>query len=295
MKIHFTTIENPLTRCGGYLRTVTSHSLQPYAGCSLGNSLCGVGCYVRHNPWVTRGRTWGSFLEVRTNLAEAYGRHAPRERRWARRQGEDSQGVFSIFLSSSTEPFPPQEGRFGITRSVLEAMLQEPPDELVLQTHSHRVAQEVQLLKRLAEVCRLRVHLSVETDRERLPGLPPPASPVSRRLEAAQELRAAGLRTVITVAPLLPMEHPERFFRRLGEVADAVVIDHFIGGDGSADGRRTLRTQLPAAMAQVLPESVGLGYRRRMVDLAREVFPGPVGVGAEGFAGRYLPAGEATP
>jgi DNA repair photolyase len=178
---------------------------------------------------------------------------------------------------------------------VLEAMLQEPPDELVVQTHSHRVANEVELLGRLAEACRLRVHLSVETDRERLPGLPPPASPVARRLEAAEVLRSAGLRTVITVAPLLPMDDPERFFRRLGEVADAVVIDHFIGGDGSEDGRRTRGTALPAAMARVLPESLELGYRRRMVDLARAVFPGPVGVGADGFAARYLQAGEVTP
>jgi len=39
-----------LTRASGYLRDVCSHSLQPYRGCSFGRSLCGVGCYVRHNP-----------------------------------------------------------------------------------------------------------------------------------------------------------------------------------------------------------------------------------------------------
>ena len=56
MDLSFTDVANPLTRTGGYLAGVTSHSLQPYRGCPLGSSLCGVGCYVQHNPWLTRGR-----------------------------------------------------------------------------------------------------------------------------------------------------------------------------------------------------------------------------------------------
>ena len=65
MDVTFTDIRNVLTRTGGYLKTVTSHSLQPYRGCTLGRSLCGVGCYVQHNRWLTKGQAWGSFLEVR--------------------------------------------------------------------------------------------------------------------------------------------------------------------------------------------------------------------------------------
>mgnify|MGYP006147248219 CR=1 FL=1 len=52
---------------GWNFTTVASHSLQPYRGCALGNSLCGVGCYVRHSWYTTRGRKWGSFVEARTN------------------------------------------------------------------------------------------------------------------------------------------------------------------------------------------------------------------------------------
>ena len=39
-------VKRILTRAGGYLRDVCSHSLQPYRGCSFGRSLCGVACYV---------------------------------------------------------------------------------------------------------------------------------------------------------------------------------------------------------------------------------------------------------
>lgn len=272
-----------LTRTSGYLEAVCSHSLQPYRGCPLGSSLCGVGCYVRHSGHITKGREWGRFLEVRRNAAEAYIDGYERERTWARSR----RGKFVIFLSSATEPFPAQERRFGATRSVLSVMLERPPDGLIVQTHSPLALDALDLLVPLASRCDLRVHVSIETDRDRLPGLPPPASPVGRRFEAAKALKAAGLRVVITVAPLLPIADPERFFARIAESADAVVLDHFIGGDGSAGGARTLRTSLPAAMSAVDPASVALDYRDRMAAVAEKQMPGRVGVGPDGFAGRF--------
>jgi DNA repair photolyase len=276
-------VRNILTRAGGYLAGVTSHSLQPYRGCPLGRSLCGVGCYVQHARHLLSGREWGSFVDVRRNAADSYRAHVGRERRWARRW----RGGFSIFLSSATEPFPPQEAKYHVTRQVLTAMLGEPPDELVIQTHSHRVADDAEVLAALASRCALRIHISIETDRERVPGLPRHASPVVRRFEAAGRLKAAGLATVITVAPLLPIEDPDAFFARCAECAGAVVLDHFIGGDGTADGRRTRATPLPAAIAEIDPAALELSYRGRMAEVARRYLPGRVGVGSEGFAGVY--------
>jgi hypothetical protein len=111
---------------------------------------------------------------------------------------------------------------------------------------------------------------------------------VERRLAAAAALREDGLRTVITVSPLLPIRDPRGFFARIERVADAVVIDHFIGGDGTPDGSRTQRTALPAAMEAVLPGSSRLAYRDEVVARACEAMPGRVGVGRDGFAGRLL-------
>jgi len=283
MHVSKTEVKSILTRSSGYLRTVCSHSLQGYRGCSYGRTLCGVGCYVQHNPWLTRGETWGSFLEIRVNAAEQYRRQQPKERAWA----EKSRGTFTIFMSSSTDPFLPHEDRFCITRKVLEAMLEKPPDSLILQSHSHRAGMYLELCQRLAERCELRFHLSIESDRDRLNGLPPPASSVAARLEAAARLRAAGLRVVITMAPLLPIEDPPAWFARVAQCADAVVLDHFIGGDGSKEGQRTLRTPLPAAIAAVDPACLSLRYRDEMVQLARKIMPGRVGIGISGFGGNY--------
>jgi DNA repair photolyase len=279
-----TTVGRVLTRSSGFLRTVCSHSLQPYQGCTHGNSLCGVSCYVRHNRWLTRGRPWGSFLEARVNAGSAYTAEQQRERRWAR----SSRNGFVVFLSSATDPFVPQERLLGITAGVLAAMAVDPPDGLIVQTHSPSVSDHVDVLLALHASCRLRVQISVESDRDKLPGLPAPVASVDARLSVAAALRGAGLSVVVCVAPLLPIADPQAFFERLSECADFVVIDHFIEGDGTPDGRRTLSTPLPAAMSAVEPASVTLAYRDRMVSLAQQIMPGRVGVSIDGFAGRWL-------
>ncbi|HSF17371.1 MAG TPA: hypothetical protein VLK65_17625 [Vicinamibacteria bacterium] len=92
---------------------------------------------------------------------------------------------------------------------------------------------------------------------------------------------------MITVSPLLPIERPEDFFRRVARAADAVVIDHFIEGDGSQDGARTRATALPTVMESVLPGCTALDYRDRMVAAARRILPGKVGVSVSGFAGTF--------
>ena len=284
MRLSEIRVKGILTRTRGYLTDVCSHSLQPYRGCSFGHTLCGVSCYVQHNGLLTRGEPWGWFLEARVNAAEAYAAQVGRERRWARK----ARGRFAVFLSSSTDPFVPQERVKRVTARVLDAMREEPPDELIVQTHSPAVCDALAQLTALAQGCELRVHVSIESDRDTLPGLPPPAASVERRLAAVAALREAGIRSVVTVSPLLPIRDPRRFFGRIAEVADAVVLDHFIEGDGTPDGSRTQRTALPVAMEAVLPGSTSLAYRDEMVRVAQEVMPGRVGVSRDGFAGRML-------
>ena len=208
------------------------------------------------------------------NAAELYLREAPR-------------GPFSVFMSSSTDPFPPQERRAGITRAVLEAMAVSPPTSLIVQTHSALVVEHADLLLALPQV---RVHISLESDQEDFPGLPRPAYSVARRLEAGRALREGGLETVACLSPLLPLRDGPGFMERLRDSFGAVIVDHFVGGDGSTSGSRTRTTALPAAMEATLAGSSRLAYRDEVLALAQRYFPGRVGVGPDGFAGRYLQA-----
>ncbi|MCH8209670.1 MAG: hypothetical protein IIA62_11560 [Nitrospinae bacterium] len=72
MKVSETPCSSILTRTGGYLKEVCSHSLNPWVGCGFGKSSCGIGCYVQFNAWLTRGRRWGDFVDVKINAAEVY-------------------------------------------------------------------------------------------------------------------------------------------------------------------------------------------------------------------------------
>jgi len=282
MDITETQCKSILTRTSGYLKQVCSHSINPYVGCGFGRSACGVGCYVRHNAWLTKGRDWGSFVEAKTNAPEVYLQTCEAEQRWAHRRDQP----FTLFFSSSTEPWQPIEQQYRITRRLLEAMLTHPPDELILQTHATAILDDLPLIARLSEHCRLRVHVSIEGDTERLPGLPPPPATVAGRIELLRQLRDAGIFAVACLSPLYPMKHPSAFFEQLaGAGASAVIIDHFIEGDGTAEGVRTWKTDLPPSMEAVNPESTQLAYRDRIAAIARTYLP--VGISAAGFAGQY--------
>lgn len=282
MQINLVQSKTLLTRSSGYLKGVCSHSLNPYSGCGYGLSSCGEGCYVRFNQWLTRGREWGKFVDVKINAKELYIQSAEKEKNWAHQRSIP----FTIFMSSSTDPWQPAEKKYRVTRAVLQAMATCPPDTLILQTHSANILDDQETLLELAQRCSLRVHISIEGDRNRLPGLPSPPCSVEQRISALEQLSAQGLKTVACLSPLYPLENPQLFFTRLKSAgADAVIIDHFIGGDGTAEGSRTLKTRLPVAMSQVQEDSVYLPYRNQIINIARTFLP--VGVSAEGFAGHY--------
>ncbi len=282
MQINLITSKTLLTRASGYLKGVCSHSINPYSGCGFGLSSCGEGCYVRFNHWLTQGREWGKFVDVKTNAGDLYIKSAEKEKNWAHKRSIP----FAIFMSSSTDPWQPAERKYRVTRAILQAMEGHPPDELILQTHSTSILDDQDTLLKLSRLCSLRIHLSIEGDRNRLPGLPPPPYSIDQRIVALKNLSALGLKTIACLSPLYPLENPHQFFDRVREAgASAVIIDHFIEGDGTADGSRTLKTRLPLAMSQVHEDSVHLPYRNHIVKIARTYLP--VGVSAQGFAGRY--------
>ncbi len=271
-----------LTRTSGYLKSVCSHSLNPYIGCGFGRSSCGVGCYVRFNPWLTRGREWGRFVDVKRNAPDVYAKTCPREKSWARGRGHP----FSIFLSSSTDPWQPLETKFRITRRLLEVMQTYPPDELILQTHTALILEDLPLIHTLAGLCRLRVHLSIEGDRDCLTGLPQPPCSLEDRIRALKEFSKAGVSVVACLSPLYPLQDAHRFFSLLAQSgATAVVIDHFIQGDGTPDGSRTLKTSLAQAINKVSPQAMRLSYRDEVAQIAKSYLP--VGISSQGFAGQY--------
>jgi len=226
------TVKSILTPTGGFL-SAYSHTLNPYRGCAYGASFCGAACYAPEVRFGELPGRWGRYLEVKVNAPAVY----PRDYDRARGRGQP----LVVFMSSVTDPYVPQERRYRITSRVLEAMLERPPDALVLQTHTPNPLWDLETLVHLGTKTRLVIQISVETDRETIPGFPRHAYSVEARLAALGTLRAQGLHTVGVVSPLMPLADPEGFAARLGAVADGVILDHYLVGDGSPEGARTRR------------------------------------------------------
>lgn len=222
MDIQYTQPKRLLTPTGGFLSGY-SHSLNPYVGCSFGCSYC----YVRKSPvGLFRKQEWGTWVDVKQGAAE----RLKKEIMLAKRKG-----AVTIFMSSSTDPYQPLEAGEQITRSLLEAMVQEPPDFLFVQTRSPLVTRDIDLFHEL--INRLRISVTVETDLEDVRRrFTPSAPPVAARLKALRELTQAGLPTQAAIAPLLPSS--QEFAYKLAAVTNRVCVDDFFMGDGS-QGRRT--------------------------------------------------------
>jgi DNA repair photolyase len=232
-----------LSATGGYLADGFTHSLNISQGCSFAHSACGVYCYVKGLPYVTKGRPWGLY-GFKKDVRDAYRRDFDRVKRPTR----GAPKPLRVYMSPSCDPYQPQEARLRLTRALLEEMQARTPDVLVVQTRSPLAARDIDLLVPLMSRCEVWLSMTVETDMERVPGLPPHATPIPRRVEALRAFRAAGVPTQGAVSPLLPLADPEGFAGLLCEACDRVVIDHWLIGDGSRDGARTRRTPFPALL-----------------------------------------------
>ncbi|MDF9411302.1 radical SAM protein [Brevibacillus laterosporus] len=211
-----------LNKGTGFLSDYT-HSLNPYTGCSYGCSYC----YVRQMPVsIFRREEWGTWVDIKRDAANVLRKELRREK---------SKGKVTIFMSSSTDPYQPIEHKEKVTRSLLDVMLENPPDFLFIQTRSPLVSRDIDLLLRLEK--KVRVSMTIETDREDIrKHFTPYAPPIPARLEALQRLADAGVPTQATIAPLLPSS--EEFPDKLRTLVDRICIDDYFMGDGSG-GRRT--------------------------------------------------------
>jgi DNA repair photolyase len=122
-------------------------------------------------------------------------RHELDPRRWA---GE------LIAMGTNTDPYQRAEGKYRLTRGIVEALTEQANPFSVL-TKSTLVLRDLELLAEAARRTDVRVNLSIGTLDEAVwrttePGTPHPA----QRVRAVEQLIAAGVPTGVLVAPVLP-------------------------------------------------------------------------------------------
>ncbi|HUS13630.1 MAG TPA: radical SAM protein, partial [Chloroflexia bacterium] len=226
------TARSILTPATGYLPPFT-HSLNPYVGCVMGCAYC----YVAGSPLASQdARPWGTYFKPKVNAPEVLRRELARH----------PPHTLRILMSSATDPYQAAERRLGLTREILSVLAERPPALLLVQTRGPLVTRDLDRLQALGDC--VRVSMTIETNRDEVRrAVSPHAPPLAARREALLTVRAAGIRTQVAVAPLLPHD-PEPFAAWLAGCAEYVVVDTFVDGDGSR-GRRTARSPIPALYA----------------------------------------------
>ena len=97
----------------------------------------------------------------------------------------------------------------------------------------------------------MRVNVSIPTDSEAVRQVfEPKAPPLERRWQALAEIKAVGIPVGVCVTPMLPLENPAAFVRRLVDfLPDVLVAQDFHDSQGAfgadtSDAARRLRDKL---------------------------------------------------
>ena len=168
-------------------------SVNPYRGCQ---HACAY-CYARpsHAYWgYGAGTDFERRLIVKQNAPALLAR-ALRRRSW---QGH------SIMFSGNTDCYQPIEGKYRLTRALLEVCLKYR-NHVSIITKGSLIARDLDLLQALAQVTTVRVFMSIPFADDALGrALEPAAAPISRRFAVLEQLSAAGIETGVALAPLIP-------------------------------------------------------------------------------------------
>jgi len=168
-------------------------SLNPYRGCRHGCHYC----YARatHAYYgMNAGEDFERRIVVKTNFPDVLRAELARPS-WRRER---------VAIGTATDAYQPGEGRYRLTRRVIEALAAyDTPASIV--TKSPLIVRDLDLLTDLARRANVHVFFTITTVDPTLwrlaePGTPPPAA----RLRALQRLSKAGIRTGVLMAPILP-------------------------------------------------------------------------------------------
>lgn len=174
-------------------------SVNPYQGCEHGCAYC----YARptHEYWgYSAGLDFERVIIVKRNAPKLL-RKALMSRKWVPEP---------IMLSGNTDCYQPIERKEGITRRLLEVML-EFKQPVGIITKNALVLRDLDILTELAQQDLVSVAISLTTLDEGLRRvLEPRTSTGAQRVRAIAELSNAGVPTMAMVAPVIPaLNEPE--------------------------------------------------------------------------------------
>ena len=161
---------------------VSDYSVNPYVGCTHACKYCYASFMKR---FTNHPEPWGDFLDVKF---------------WPEIRHPEKYAGKEMFFGSVTDPYNPQEEKYGRTRALLE-QLQGSGIKLSIQTKSDLVLRDIDLIKTFSDA---RVGFSINTLNESFKDDMDRAVSIERRLAAMKSLHDAGIRTTCFISPIFP-------------------------------------------------------------------------------------------
>ncbi len=184
-----------------------------YTGCEHKCAYCYASLFMRR--YSGHVEPWGDFVDVKVNAPEVLEKQVRRAKK----------GI--VWLSSVCDAYQPLEAKYKLTRRCLE-VLAAAEFPVTVQSKSALVLRDIDVFRRFKDI---EVGFTVATNDDGVSKLVEPgASPVSERIAALADLKAAGIRTYAFIGPILPGD-PEALVAALDGRADHVLIDrmNYIG------------------------------------------------------------------
>jgi DNA repair photolyase len=187
------TCKTALNRVPEASRVPFRWTVNPYRGCTHSCHYCFARAYHTYLDMGV-GDDFSSKIVVKTNVVEVLRRELASPK-WT---GEH------VAMGTATDPYQHCEGRYGLTRGVLDT-LADFANPMSMLTKSTMILRDLDVFRRLNEVTSVTVSMSVGTLDERVRGVVEPGTPPGRRrLEILGRFAEAGIRTSVLVAPILP-------------------------------------------------------------------------------------------
>jgi DNA repair photolyase len=180
MQINEITCRSALVRTG---LPGGKYALNPYRGCQHACTYCYAPSVLREK------RQWGSFLDVKTNIADVLETEVAK------------MAKGNVLIGTVTDAYQPMDVKYKITRRCLEVFVaHEWP--ITIQTKSALVTRDADLLYQMSkkDVGFTVTSLDPVVQKKFEPGGATPAA----RLAALKELAKDGIQTWIFIGPVIP-------------------------------------------------------------------------------------------
>jgi len=186
------------------------YSLNPYQGCEHG---C-IYCYARptHNYWgYSAADDFETKIMVKTNAVEILKKELSGKKYIPK----------PIVLSGNTDCYQPVEKKYGLTRKILELMLEWKHPVMII-TKNALIKRDLDLLDQLNQFNLVRVAISVTASQDATRRIMEPrASSILSRLSTIRLLSKLDIPVHAMLAPIIPGINSHEIFEMVSACADA--------------------------------------------------------------------------